>query len=61
LWKTYYHICNRTGATDGAGSVYPSGRLITTFVTGQVPLMEQEALTILEEVFQKGKHFLLHQ
>jgi hypothetical protein len=91
LWKTYYHICNRTGATDGAGSTYPCGRLhfllhqwhisshkcgdkssrrvstscsisdtypvtnvvirlITTFVTGQVPLMEQKVLTILEDL-----------
>ena len=50
---TYHRICNksnRTGATDGAGSAYPSGRLITTFVTGQVPLMEQEVLTLSEHL-----------
>jgi hypothetical protein len=39
-----------TGATDGAGNAYHSGRLITTFVTGQAQLMEQEVLTILEDL-----------
>jgi hypothetical protein len=38
-----------TGATNGAESAYHSGRLITTSVTGQVPLMKQEVLTILED------------
>jgi hypothetical protein len=50
---TYHRICNksnRTGATDGAESAYHSGRIITTFVTGQVPLMKQEVLTILEDL-----------
>jgi hypothetical protein len=35
---------------DGAGSAYPSGRLITTFVTGQVPLMEQEVFILSEHL-----------
>jgi hypothetical protein len=50
---TYHRICNksnRTDATDGAESAYHSGRLITTFVTGQVPLMEQEMFTLLEDL-----------
>jgi hypothetical protein len=36
--------------TDEAGSAYHSGRFITTFVTGQVPLMEQEVLNLLEDL-----------
>jgi hypothetical protein len=39
-----------TGATDGEGSAYHSGRLITTFATGQVPLMEQEVFTLVEDL-----------
>ena len=50
FWKTYHHICDWICVTDGAGSVYPFGKLITTFLTGQVSLMEQEVLILLEDL-----------